>query len=472
MASLAIPPITNATPNLPSSTTSSNPIIKQQQELYFSKYNENMSTEQTNNLIERIIILQQLYFQDTIIQSQYNDIEYWESISDGLHVSNHTELNTADDDKNNNDATRTNQHRNKDNILSSISTINNQGYDVIELGEMNDNTNNKTNTTTTATAINITAKTTGNSNQQIYEQIQNTIANLKQEGFPPSFIFIYDEIWYNIIINMFDIYALLLDDENVYMESDLNCWSLRRPPITTTPTTLSDNNNNNNNTTTTSNNYIGQSFNQSHRDMKYSNCHNIDTEAFTSLNCWIPLNPIGATSQNGCMNVVPIEHDDFFYDYTHIYHMQTNKTLQFMDDNNKELMKDNIDITPYNRELICKAGDICTWVPSLIHWGGQCKQECIEPRISIAMTFRKCNAKQSVYGSSNNDAKEPSSNNNDHTTKKDEDNEPQPIQQKDIYNLTISQRLGYIAKSIISYAHWYPGLPELTLERLKKGSSH
>ena len=46
------------------------------------------------------------------------------------------------------------------------------------------------------------------------------IYNLKQEGFPPSFIFIYDEIWYNIIINMFDIYALLLDDENVYMESD------------------------------------------------------------------------------------------------------------------------------------------------------------------------------------------------------------------------------------------------------------
>ena len=114
MASLAVPsnvqPFTN--------TSSSNPIIKQQQELYFSKYNENMSTEQTNNLIERIIILQQLYFQDTIIQSQYNDIEFWESISDGLHVSKHTKPNTADDNKNNNDATRTNQHRNKDNILS------------------------------------------------------------------------------------------------------------------------------------------------------------------------------------------------------------------------------------------------------------------------------------------------------------------------------------------------------------------
>ena len=59
--------------------------------------------------------------------------------------------------------------------------------------------------------------------------------------------------------------------------------------------------------------YIGQSFNQSHRDMKYSNCHNIDTEEFTSLNCWIPLNPRGATSKNGCMHVVPIEYDDFFY---------------------------------------------------------------------------------------------------------------------------------------------------------------
>ena len=98
-------------------------------------------------------------------------------------------------------------------------------------------------------------------------------------------------------------------------------------------------------------------------------------------------------------------------------------------------------------------------VYTVLKWSFNSQKEALKPL-------------EAAQPNSNNDAKEPSSNNNDTTTKKDEDNEPQPIQQKDIYNLTISQRLGYIAKSIISYAHWYPGLPELTLERLKKGSSH
>ena len=139
-----------------------------------------------------------------------------------------------------------------------------------------------------------------------------------------------------------------------------------------------------------------------------------------------------------------------------------------MDDNNKELAKDNIEVTPYHRQLVCKAGDVCTWVPSLIHWGGKCKQECVEPRISIAMTFRKSGAKQSVYGSIDQENKEE---NSTATGSSDEEKEPKPVQRKDILNLTMSERLGYIAKSIISYAHWYPGLPGLSLERLQKGSS-
>lgn len=243
------------------------------------------------------------------------------------------------------------------------------------------------------------------------------------------------------------------------MESDLNCWSLQRVPRPEKDTEDM-------NRTTTS--YIGQSFNQSHRDMKYSNCHDLETEAFTSLNCWIPLNPIGATKKNGCMNVVPVEHDDFFYDYTHIYHMQTKKTLQFLDDNNKELLKDNLEVLPYHRELVCKAGDICTWIPSLIHWGGNCKHDCLEPRISIAMTFRKSDAKQSVYGNVDHKSRE---DNSEVMGTSDQEKEPKPVQREDIFKLELSQRLAYVAKSILSYAHWYPGLPGLSLQRLQRGSS-
>ena len=64
-----------------------NPIIKQQQELYFSKYQRHLTNAQLNDLVERIVILQQLYFQDTEIQCKYDNVEYWESISDGLHVT-------------------------------------------------------------------------------------------------------------------------------------------------------------------------------------------------------------------------------------------------------------------------------------------------------------------------------------------------------------------------------------------------
>lgn len=410
-----------------------NPIIKQQQELYFSKYQRHLTNAQLKDLVERIVILQQLYFQDTEIQCKYDNVEYWESISDGLHVTKSIKSNSA---------LGSNLYVSKNaDIASSIATINNKGYDVISFNSPKTENNS--------------GKAAPN-HEQLFTKIQNTIKNLRKEGFPPSFIFVYDEIWFDIIINLFDVYSILLNDDNVHMESDLNCWSLQRPAHAPGYSSTSE----------IPTPYIGQSFNQSHRDMKYSNCHDIDTEAFTSLNCWIPLNPIGATNRNGCMNVVPVEYDDFFYDYTHIYHMQTKKTLQFMDDNNKELAKDNIEVIPYHRELVCKAGDVCTWVPSLIHWGGKCQHECIEPRISIAMTFRKSGAKQSVYGSIDQENKEE---NSDATS--DEEKEPKPVQRKDIFNLTMSQRLGYVAKSIISYAHWYPGLPGLSLQRLQKGSS-
>lgn len=153
---------------------SSNPIIKKQRELYFAKHQRHMTVAQINNLIERIIILQQLYFQDQAVQSKYNNIEFWESISDGLHVNK--------ENHGSNNSPRSNLYKNsKCDIKSSIPNINNQGYDVISFMTQrnkrgNDSVNNKA-------AFNA---------KDLYTRIQNTILNLRKVGFPPSFIFLYD----------------------------------------------------------------------------------------------------------------------------------------------------------------------------------------------------------------------------------------------------------------------------------------
>ncbi|MAJ97163.1 MAG: hypothetical protein CMI56_00925 [Parcubacteria group bacterium] len=172
-----------------------NPIIKQQQELYFSKYQRHLTNAQLKDLVERIVILQQLYFQDTEIQCKYDNVEYWESISDGLHVTKSIKSNSA---------LGSNLYVSKNaDIASSIATINNKGYDVISFNSPKTENNS--------------GKAAPN-HEQLFTKIQNTIKNLRKEGFPPSFIFVYDEIWFDIIINLFDVYSILLNDDNVHME--------------------------------------------------------------------------------------------------------------------------------------------------------------------------------------------------------------------------------------------------------------
>ena len=45
-----------------------------------------------------------------------------------------------------------------------------------------------------------------------------------------------------------------------------------------------------------------------------------------------------------------------------------------------------------------------------------------------------------------------------------------PLKRGDLSRLTVGDRLRHIAKAIMSYAHWYPGLCGLTSRRLERGS--
>jgi hypothetical protein len=56
------------------------------------------------------------------------------------------------------------------------------------------------------------------------------------------------------------------------------------------------------------------------------------TQTHTHAN-QVPLNPSGATKSNGCMSVIPIEHDDFFYSPSHPNHMATGAVYSPSDPN-------------------------------------------------------------------------------------------------------------------------------------------
>lgn len=85
-----------------------------------------------------------------------------------------------------------------------------------------------------------------------------------------------------------------------------------------------------------------------------------------TVSVWIPLTDV--TPLNGCMYVVPAQHDPYF----------TNPK-----NNNDEF--DN----HHARPLSAKAGSILCWNQALLHWGGQSSKDAPNPRISIGLEFQR-----------------------------------------------------------------------------------
>ena len=207
---------------------------------------------------------------------------------------------------------------------------------------------------------------------------------------------------------------------------------------------------------------MGQNFAGAHRDMNYHACHGGAGEEL-SLNAWVPLNPVGATLDNGCMRVVPVTEDPYFFSQSHPYYNNSTAAMAFMEGPNESTVP-----------LVAGAGDLCTWSPSLVHWGESCTAGHSEPRISIAATFRSRSAERSSYVKLDQDGggrrrcgggveSEPSGAGSDG---------PPPISREQLGSaVTLSRRLAYVAKALISFAHHYPGFPGLSATRLRAGTS-
>lgn len=392
-------------------------VLKSQQELWKEQHGVDMTAAQQKDNVDRMMTLQSLYFEDREALALYGDVAYWESISDGALTVTSDPTAWA--------AKCTTEHLLTQKSPSTGTGISNATAAQLEqLGEA---------------GYAVLPGATG-SDDPVFEALERTAANLAAHGWPPGFLFVYDEMW-ALIANLWETYGPILG-EDCWMEPDLNCWRLRAPPPAEEPAAASSD------PPTT---YVGANFGKSHRDMTYAACHDEETEAYQSLNCWVPINPHGCDERNGCMRVIPIEHDDYYWSTGHPYHMNTAKALSFVDD-----------VSACAVPLPAAAGAVVTWTPSLIHWGGACAPGVAHPRMSIAATFRKNGTKRSVYGAEREEGGDAA---------RAEASGPPSIQRKDVAGVCLSRRLAYVAKGIISFAHWYPGFPGLSVARLEAGSS-
>eukprot|EP00164_Ancoracysta_twista_P031238 GFYU01064646.1.p1 GENE.GFYU01064646.1~~GFYU01064646.1.p1 ORF type:complete len:220 (-),score=51.75 GFYU01064646.1:72-731(-) len=119
-----------------------------------------------------------------------------------------------------------------------------------------------------------------------FEGIVELIHILREAGWAPVFIFMYDEV-YRVIDNMWCLMKVILGEECV-LEPSVFAWSVQPK---------------------NENNYIGANFSLPHRDYTFDeSCFPDHTPKL--LNVWIPLTDVDVN--NGCMYVVPKEFDPNF----------------------------------------------------------------------------------------------------------------------------------------------------------------
>lgn len=244
-----------------------------------------------------------------------------------------------------------------------------------------------------------------------FGKIAATMEQLVDAGWPPVFIFIFDEPW-KVCCRLFDCMGQLIDDDELLLEHSMYAWALHRPELSDPSSAAKVEK-------------VGTNFGTPHRDITYNNCHNPDDGKPDILSVWIPV--VDVSTENGCMYVIPRERDP-----------------QFSLDVSKK------DQDPFSHRFQYEAvlplapidaGSALVWHPNLIHWGSSCRATSqLPPRKSIAMAFRV------------RDSRRPS------TDKELSRYGRSPFTREEMLagGPTLKARIQMIAKALVLYNVWYP----------------
>jgi hypothetical protein len=152
--------------------------------------------------------------------------------------------------------------------------------------------------------------TWGKKYNSILQQIDATMESLKTAGWPPVFVFLFDEPWL-LIDRLFELVAPILGP-NCLLETSMYGWALSKPSNIQNEETKEQDKDTTTSPSpppTTTAAEVGGNFPIPHRDNSFKEC-NFPDGTPSHLSTWMCINDVGL--DNGCMHILPKDADPNF----------------------------------------------------------------------------------------------------------------------------------------------------------------
>jgi hypothetical protein len=285
----------------------------------------------------------------------------------------------------------------------------------------------------------------GTEYNDILLRVDQTMDSLKSAGWPPVFVYLFDEPWL-LIDRLFELVAPILGPDCL-LESSMYGWALSRSTSAQQASpTASDG-------ATAAAAEVGGNFPVPHRDNSFEEA-NLEDGTPTHLSTWMCVNDVGL--DNGCMHILPKDADQKFCMSHDYWHERVAYPTAGLDLNQKLPTRK---IKPPNEQVILNfpldkalpipapRGSVLLWQPNCIHWGSSCSSSSpLPPRKSLAMTFR-CSAHKRPISNKERDL----------------------MTRAQMRALTLEDRLVMVVDSILMYAKWFPSFKAFDLDLLRTG---
>jgi len=291
--------------------------------------------------------------------------------------------------------------------------------------------------------------------------LRSVVDRMRRFGaWSPAAAFMYDATW-QIIDAAFDVAGVLLDADpdvgEVTLEPSCFAWALRCVDEADDEREDEDGKNVDANV---GGSIPGGNFSLPHRDYPASEAWNASSDAPNLVSAWIPLTD--ATTDNGCMYVLPRRADASWSDGSHPDHLAPATREE---GGGASLRFDVARAVP----MIAKAGSVCAWAGQTVHWGGACglrRDECdwntrAIPRRSVACTFRLAGDDKSKGEGKGAANKDKGAANKDKDDRKGTDftqgsSALAPMTRDECRRLTLEGRFRLLAQSLLLYSGWHP----------------
>jgi hypothetical protein len=218
--------------------------------------------------------------------------------------------------------------------------------------------------------------------------LRAALARLKQRGFAPAFIYMFDEAWLVLERCWRLLGDVLVPDaaagtgaSQLVLEPSVFAHALSRPRSMEEEKAAAEEEDEAGASAASAEiqrfSYLGGNFGLPHRDHSSADCFDEDGRP-TLLSLWCPLTPV--SQDNGCMFVLPKEFDPLLHASDAPHHLrpydQHSGCLRFG-------LGGAVSLAP------CDAGCALAWHGSLVHWGGACSRHSeLPPRASLTAGLR------------------------------------------------------------------------------------